>query len=98
MRYIFLSILILITYVNITYITNAKVDIPYPLSEIEPGQFISDTEQLFTYETLCSGYYIKDTSNKNKIKYIGYGDLSDKYTYEQAIDIGIISSTTDSTF
>lgn len=48
---------------------------------------VSDPEHLvFTYETLCKGYYEIDSSNKNKIKYIGYGDLAYKYTYEETID------------
>jgi len=75
---------------GIVNISLAGLKLPYPYTEYEPGQWISETEQFFTYETICSGYYIKDVSNKNKVKYIGYGDLDYKYTYEEAV----LSTTT----
>ena len=66
--------------------------------DVEPGSWISDTEQYFTYETLCKGYYIVDYSSKNKIKYTGYGDLDFKYTYEEDIVFyPVISSSTATT-
>jgi hypothetical protein len=72
---------------------HAGYKIPYPYTEYEPGEWISPTEQFNTYETLCTGFYIKDISNKNKTKFIGYGDLDFKYTYEENIPSDIVSAT-----
>jgi len=70
----------------------AALKLDYPYSEYEPGTWIDDKTQFFTYESLCSGYYLVDYSNKQKIKYTGYGDLANLYTYEVPV-ISFISPT-----
>lgn len=89
--FIFAAFCFLIGFVSIV---SAAYKYPYPYNEYEAGQWISETEQFFTYETICSGYYIADYSNKNKIKYTGYGDLEFKYTYEQEIPYFITATST----
>lgn len=73
---------------------HAALKIDYPYSEYEPGEYIDEYTQFFTYESICSGYYLVDYSNKNKIKYTGYGDLAEKYTY--TLDANIVASSTTS--
>jgi hypothetical protein len=73
----------------------AKVKLPSEYQDIEPGIWLDEYTQFNTYEELCTGYYLVDYSNKNKIKYIGYGDLAGKYTYETFIDTFSIASSSN---
>jgi hypothetical protein len=69
---------------NVLFVeAGGKFKIPEEYQNIEAGSYIDEYTQLFTYETICSGYYIVDRSNANKTKYTGYGPLADKYTYEE---------------
>jgi hypothetical protein len=80
--------------IMITFDIVTAYSLPDEYTNIEAGTMLDNNHQLFTYETLCKGYYIKDTSNKNKIKYIGFGDLDFKYTYEEDIPTIISTATT----
>jgi len=40
-----------------------------------------DLVKVFTYETLCKGFYAVE-DNGTIIKYTGFGDLAENYTYE----------------
>jgi len=55
-----------------------------------------DLVKVYTYESLCKGFYtIED--NGVTIKYTGFGDLADQYTYETestTIQKDTISTTT----
>lgn len=82
------------TLILLAAFANASVKLPPDYQHIGPGGFIDSTHQLMTYEQICNGYYIIDTSNKNKTKYIGFGDLADKYTYEEVPFTLTATSTT----
>lgn len=95
-RLLFILVLVQILFFSFfAWYAYAGVKVPWPYSEVEPGGWIDNDHQLLTYETICKGYVIVDYSNKNKIKYTGFGDLADKYTYEENLDIltGTASST-----
>lgn len=40
----------------------------------------NDLVQVFTYETICKGFYTVE-DNGVSIKYTGFGELADQYTY-----------------
>jgi len=54
--------------------------------------------QVFTYETLCKGFYIVTDDGIEKIAQ-GFGDLAEEYTYtlpSEKVDLlNVISTTTD---
>lgn len=93
MKYFFVllfGIYIGVAFVSVSF---AYPKVHYPYSELEAGTMIDSNHQFMTYETICSGYYIIDTSNKKKTVVIGYGDLKDKYTYEIQIPDIVASSS-----
>lgn len=63
------------------------------------GTYFSDTSdkdlQIHTYEAPCSGWYTEEKITDTQIRYDGYGDLSDNYTYVK--NISVSTDTTTST-
>jgi len=54
----------------------------------------NDLVQVFTYETICKGFYTVE-DNGVSIKYTGFGELADQYTY--TVDKVIKSKVSTST-
>jgi len=87
------------------------VNVSYGLTVLEKNEIISfqesaqkltgdfasvydDLVQVFTYETVCTGFYAVE-DNGVTIKYTGFGDLKDEYTY--TIDKSVVDSIASST-
>lgn len=50
--------------------------------------------QVFTYETLCKGFYVVE-DNGDSVRFTGFGDLADDYTYtyDKFVEVSVASST-----
>jgi len=53
---------------------------------------IDSKTSVHTYETICQGYVI-ETKTPTSIEYIGYGPLSQEYTYSVPVAVSPVSAT-----
>ena len=70
------------------------------LFESKTGDYYSDVKDpaltINTYETLCKGFYIVEDDGSGIVRSVGYGDLSEDYSYEyeKPVVSHVASSTT----
>jgi len=104
LAYVFLGVFLAISITSISYALTSTERQEVVSEQLTAIKFTGTYQpiydglvQVYTYETICKGFYTVE-DNGTIIRYTGFGDLADQYTYESpspALDKISIASTTD---